>query len=163
MDKSEVKIARSLQGTTSRLGDELLIRMLDPRHSALDPRWLRKRCNAMVTHGSLEGLAILTICLRLASKYGADGLTMTFYRHATKCLLIFGGMFYAHGIAQAIAEFYEKILLPKCCCDYQFGTFDAHNYLYTVGRLIRSALATQEEIGKSLIHQEAIPIMLRAL
>jgi len=161
LEKSAVTVARELQGATSREGDELLRWMLDRQRSSHDHRWLRKRCRAMVAHGSLEGLAVLTVCMRLAGRAGAQRLALTFYRHATTCLTILGGWFYLHGIAQAIAEYYEKTLLPACYSEHEFSMFSTSYYLHSVRGLARAALSAQEEAGRDLTSKEIISAMLK--
>lgn len=163
LGKSAATVAVELQGRTSREGDELLYRMLGQSLPIHDPRWLRKRCRAMVADGSLEALAVLTVCMRLAGHAKASSLALTFYRHATDTLMILGGWFYLHGIAPAIAEHYEKVLLPKCCVEHQLGTFSSSYYLYSVRALIRAALCEQEKEGRELTQDEVISVMCRHL
>lgn len=62
--------------------------------------------------------------------------------------MILGGWFYLHGIAPAIAEHYEKVLLPNYCVEHQLGTFSSSYYLYSVRALIRAALCEQEKEGR---------------
>ena len=161
LEKSAVSVARDLQGATSREGDELLLWMLDRQPPCHDHRWLRKRCRTMVTDGSLEGLTVLTVCMRLAGRAGEQCLALTFYRHATDCLKILGCWFYLHGIAQAIAEYYEKALLPACCSKHELGTFSASYYLNSVGALAGAALAAQEKVGRELTQKEMISAMFK--
>lgn len=161
LEKSAVTVAHKLHGATSRAGDELLQRMLDRQRSSKDPRWLHKRCRAMVAHGSLEGLAVLTVCMRLAGSAGASRLALTFYRHATDCLEILGSWFYQHGIALAIAEYYEKKLLPTCCSESEYSTFRSSCYLNSVIVLNKAALAAQAKAGRKLTQEEWISEMLK--
>lgn len=133
LDRRADQIGLALMGSTSRLGDELLTRMLGQiQRKSNDPRWLRKRCTAMVERGSLEGLAVLTICMRLAGAANLDRLALTFYRYSTRCLLVLGGSLYDHGIAQGVAEYYELVLLPKCCREHWMGSFSSAHYLHSV-------------------------------
>mgnify|MGYP003603887736 CR=1 FL=1 len=163
LDRSPDTVARKLLGTTSKEGDDLLKWMLDRHESHSDPRWIRKRCRAMVARGNLEGLAILTVCVKLAGKRDASSLALTFYRHATDCLVILGSWLYAHGIAQALAEYYEKILLPAYCQDHQFGVFSSDHYLRAVYRLDRAILAIQKKDSRKLTTEEVITAMVKIL
>lgn len=117
----------------------------------------------MVADGSLEALAVLTVCMRLAGHAKASSLALAFYRHATDSLMILGGWFYLHGIAPAIAEHYEKVLMPNCCDKRQLGTFSSGYYLNSVAALNRAALLEQEKAGKELAQEEVISVMLRLL
>lgn len=117
----------------------------------------------MIEDGSLEGLAVLTTCMRLAGKTGADRLALAFYRHATNNLLILGSWFYAHGIAQEIAEYYETELLPKSIQDHNLGTFSSSHYLHAVKGLNSAVLQAQARAEKKLTETEVVAIMLQTL
>lgn len=159
LEKSERLVARKLFGTTASEGDALLQWMLSRPRIRHDDRWLRKRCRAVVADGSLEGLAILTVCMRLAGRTEAPRLALTFYGHATDCLMMLGGWFYVHGIAQTIAEYYEKMLLPACCSEHKLGSFSSEHYLRSVKVLAKVVLVAQEKAGRELTHAEVISAM----
>jgi len=141
-------VAQAHVGTTSKLGDELLTRMatLDGK-AHLDPRWLRKRCLDMVRLGTLEGLGVLLICMRLAGARGENGLTVTFYRYAGHCMNILGGWFFAHGIASSLGEYFETIMLPACSGTPWLGNFMAEYYIsriLCIGELLQKATALRD-------------------
>lgn len=117
----------------------------------------------MIEDGSLEGLAVLTTCMRLAEKTGADRLALAFYRHATNNLLILGSWFYAHGIAQGIADYYETELLPKSIQDHNLGTFSSRHYLHAVKGLNSAVLQAQARTERKLTNKEVILIMLQII
>ncbi len=163
LDKSIVEIARSLLGTTSREGDELLQWMLDHQRPSKSRLWLRKRCRAMVSLGSLEGLAVLTTCMRLTDNARTPYLTLTFYSYATDCLLILGGWLYQRGIAQELAEYYEKTLLPACYDGQECSIFCANYYLNSIRILNNAISGAQEKAGRDLTREEMIATMLKLL
>ena len=101
LDNSAISIAKQLLGSTDKFGDELLQRMMKSPQTIYDPRWLRKRRKAMVAHGSLEGLAVLIICIRLSND---TRLAFGFYLYATDCLKVLGFWFCLNDIAQTLGE-----------------------------------------------------------
>lgn len=161
MDKTPDPIARTLLGTTCADGDHLLNWMLDKGRPTLHPGTVQKRCQAIVARVDLDGLAILTICMRLAGQRSVSRLALTFYWHATNCLLMLGGWLCAHGIAQSLADFYETILLPRYCHPLKFARFSSHHYLDTVRALGRALAAAGEECHGRLSEENAVAIMLK--
>ena len=164
LDRSPQNVAHELLGATCQQGDDLLTWSLRaPDRRSYDPRWLKKRCRAMIEDGSLEGLAVLTTCMRLAGKAGADRSALSFYRHATNNLLILGSWFYAHGIAQRIAEYYETVLFPESIQDPNLGTFSSSHYLHAVKGLNNAVLRAQAQTERTLTDKEVILIKLQIL
>jgi hypothetical protein len=87
LDRSATHMAKALAGKTTKFGDEILVWLLDlSRRPQRDPRWIHKRCLSMIKHGSFEGLAVLTVGIRLAAVAGLDHLAMNLYRWAAKFL-----------------------------------------------------------------------------
>ncbi|WP_287881863.1 hypothetical protein [Aquitalea sp.] len=163
LDKSAIKVAQQLLGKTTKEGDELLEWLLDRQQTSKVDRWLRKRCMAMVFHATLESLAVLTVCMRLARSKGMPHWTLTFYHFATDSLMILGSWFYQHGIAQASAEYYEKVLLPTCYGKNASWLFSSRDYFYIVRAMAREALNVQEQAGRNLTHNEIVSAMLKLL
>ncbi|WP_295994977.1 hypothetical protein [Rugamonas sp.] len=132
LDRPIDQVAKSLLGTTCRLGDELIKRMWNfPENSRphVDPRWMRKRGMAMLRQGNLEGLAVLVVCMRLAASQGLSRLAVTFYRYAAHCMKTLGIWFYALGVAQGLSEYLEDDLLPICGDAAFLGNFSSVHYL----------------------------------
>lgn len=143
LDRPVDQVGLALVGRSSKLGDELLTWMLGRiQRKNNDPRWLRKRCTAMIEHGSLESLAVLTICMRLASAASLDRLALIFHYHSTRHLLVLADSLYDHGIAQGMAEYYELVLLPKCCREHWMKSFSSAQYLQVIHDL-QEALQTK--------------------
>ncbi|BBB58464.1 hypothetical protein UNDKW_0191 [Undibacterium sp. KW1] len=163
LDKSEAETARTLLGTTTKLGDELLLRMLHFPQTIQDPRWIKKRCKALVAHGSLEGLAVLTICIRLANKSDLQNrLAFGFYLYATDCLIVMGFWFYLHGIAQVLGEYFEQTFLPMTGMGF-CGNFSSSHYLYTIQSLAKTVLQKQEVLGRELSYDGVISEIIRLI
>lgn len=155
-------------GGTSPLGDDLLARMLGMKLRGgswgHDPRWLRKRCNAMVQEASLEGLGVLTVCVRLAGDAGYDRLAASLFWSVKINLDVLGPFLLAHGIAPRLAEYYESVLLPDCGQDCNLVNFDSCSFLYTLSALCRMLQAKAEAKNmESLEHDEAIAEILSVL
>jgi len=160
-DKPAEKAALALMGETSLLGDDLLARMLvmktQGRGRGDDPRWLRKRCNAMVQEASLEGLGVLTVCVRLAGDAGYERLAASLFWSVKRSLNILGPGLYSNGIARRLAEYYECVLLPDCGQYRNLVNFDSSSYLYTVSAVCRMLQARAEAKNVEwLEHDEAI-------
>lgn len=161
LDKSAIKVAKQLRGQTTKEGDELLEWLLDHRQTRKIDRWLGKHCNAMVFHASLESLAILTLCMRLAKSKGMSHWTLRFYRYATESLIILGAWFCEHGIAPANAEYYEKVLLPACYDEDASWCFRSSHYLYIVSAIAKAVLAEQEKARRNPTEAEVIAAMIK--
>jgi hypothetical protein len=157
LDKSPISVAKGLLGSTTRLGDELLQRMMESPQTIYDPRWLRKRQKAMVAHGSLEGLAILTVCIRLTRD---TRLAYGFYLYATDCLKTLGFWFYLNGIAHALGEYFEQVFLPMTgipgCSSFYSGS-----YLATIKSMAQRVISKQENLGRECSDDEVISEMIR--
>jgi hypothetical protein len=163
LDRPVKQVAKSLVGTTSKLGDELIKRMMNLNgNSYLDPRWLRKRCMDMLRQGSLEGLAVLVICMRLAASQGMNRLAVTFYQFAGDCLLVLGIWFYTHGVAHGLGEYFETDLLPAACRDTPWlGYFSAVYYISSILSMSKG-LQRAEAINKGeLTSDQALEAMLK--
>lgn len=161
LDRPPEKNAQMLIGATSRLGDDLLS-WLPSKRWQKDRRWLRKRCIAMVEQPSLESLAVLTVCMRVAGAAGADGLVRTFYYYVTRWLLVAGGWLYSHGIALGLAEYYETILLPKCC-QVNWPCIFVEGYLYRIASLEKMLEREARVIGRPLDSTETVSMILKVL
>lgn len=166
LDRNTNHIAQSLLRATSKFGDELILRMisLDQQQSSyVDERWLRKRCTDMLRQGSLEGLAVLVICMRLAASNGSNRIALTFYRYAGYCLLTLGIWFYAHGIAQGIAEYFANDLLSVCRDEAYLGNFSSVHYLSRI-RLMAAELTRAHSASPSdLTYDEEIQVLIKGL
>jgi hypothetical protein len=134
---------------------------LDQQQSTyVDERWLRKRCTDMLRQGSLEGLAVLVICMRLAASKGSNRIALTFYRYAGYCLLTLGIWFYAHGIAQGIAEYFENDLLSVCGDKAYLGSFSSVHYLSRI-RLMAAELTRAHSVNTTdLTYDEEIQLLI---
>lgn len=156
------RIAQMLIGTTSQLGDDLL-NWIPSKRWRKDRRWLRKRCIGMVEQPSLESLAVLTICMRIAASAGVDWLARTFYYYVTRWLLVAGGWLYNHGIAQGLAEYYETILLSKFYQVNWAGLLFADRYLYCISSLGQMLEREARVIGRPLNTAETVSVILKVL
>lgn len=157
LDNSAIAIAKDLLGSTDKFGDELLQRMMQSPQTIYDPRWLKKRRKAMVAHGSLEGLAVLAVCIRLAR---GSRLAYGFYLYATDCLKTLGFWFYLNGIAQALGEYFEQVFLPMTGMP-DCSSFYSGSYLATIESMARRVLIVQENLGREFSDYEFISEMNR--
>lgn len=157
LDNSAISIAKELLGSTNKFGDELLRRMMESPQTIYDPRWLKKRRKAMVNQGNLEGLAVLTVCIRLAKN---TGLAFGFYLYATDCLKVLGFWFYLNGIAHVLGEYFEQAFLPMTgmpgCSSFYSGS-----YLPTIKSMAQRVLFVQEDLGREFSRDEVIFEMIR--
>lgn len=130
-----------------------------------DQRWLKKRCTAVLLVSNLESLGVLTICMRLAGEAKLNHAAITFYRAATRCLLILGPWLFRHGIARAIGEYYEHVLLTACCPDPLTGSvcFCSSYYLKSIEALDRMKTRVEEERGRALDSSELAHVILTEL
>lgn len=166
LDRSASRVGLTLMGRTCTEGDELLSRMLGSiGRLPSDRRWLNRRCTAIILTGNLEGLGVLTVCMRLAGEAKLDSAALIFCRAATRCLLVLGVWFYEHGVAQAIAEYYEYVLLPRCYSDPAVGVLYscASYYLNTIEALDRLRVKAETEKGRPLDPRELAAVILRVL
>lgn len=166
LDRNTNHIAQSLLRATSRSGDELILRMisLDQQQSSyVDERWLRKRCADMLRQGSLEGLAVLVICMRLAASKDSNRIALTFYRYAGYCLLTLGIWFYDRGIAQGIAEYFESDLLHVCGDKAYLGNFSSVHYLSRIRRMAAELTRAHSASTTGLTFDEEIQHLIRWL
>lgn len=162
LDRSASKVGVALVGRTCAEGDELLSRMSGSAGGLPNNRsWLKKRCCAVLQVGNLESLGVLTVCTRLAGEAKHIHLALTFYRAATRCLLVLGPWFVQHGIAQAIADYYEHVLLPESCRDQLAGNvyFCSSYYLKSIEVLDRIKTRTEQERGRALDSTEIAHII----
>jgi hypothetical protein len=167
-DKPAKNAALALIGRTSPLGDDLLAGMLGIKTQSggrgYNSRWLRKRCNAMVREASLEGLGVLTVCVRLAGDAGYEGLAATLFRAVKRSLEILGPFLLAYGIALRLAEYYECVLLPDCGQDSNLVNFDSPSFFYTLSALCRMLQAKAEAKNMEwLEYDEAVAEILGVL
>lgn len=166
LDRSAAQAGLALAGRTCTEGDELLSRMLGAAGGlSNNPRWLKKRCTAVLLIGNLESLGVLTTCMRLAGEAKLNHAAIAFYRAATRCLLILGPWLFRHGIARAIGEYYEHVLLPACCPDPSMGSgcFCSSYYLKSIEGLDRMKTRVEEEIGRALDSSELAQVILTEL
>lgn len=159
LDNSAISIARELLGSTDKFGDELLQRMMKSPQTIYDPRWLRKRRKAMVAHGSLEGLTVLIVCIRLAK---ATRQAYSFYLSATECLKTLGFWFYVNGIARVLGEYFEQALLPMTGMP-DCGSFYSGSYLATIKSMAQHVLHLQKGLGRELSEDEIVSEMIRLM
>lgn len=157
VDKSAMATAKELRGKTSKLGDELLQRMMESQQTIYDPRWLKKRRQAMVAQGSLEGLAVLTICIRLSKD---TGLAFGFYLYATDCLKVLGFWFYLNGIGQALGEYFKQVFFPMTGMP-GCSNFFPECYLTITKSMTESIIRKQEILGREFSYEEVVLEMLR--
>lgn len=99
--------------------------------------------------------------MRLTGEAKLIHTALTFYRAATRCLLMLGRWFVRHGIAQAIAEYYEQVLLPECCRDPLAGSvhFCSSYYLKSIEVLDRIKTRVEQERGRALDSTELAHII----
>lgn len=162
LDRSTAKVGPALLGRTCPEGDELLSSMFGSAGGLSNNRyWLKKRCCAVLQVGNLESLGVLTICLRLAGEAKHIHTALTFYHAATRCLLALGPWFVQHGIAQAIADCYEYVLLPECCPNQVAGRlcFCSSYYLQSIETLDRIRSRVEHERGRALDSTELAHII----
>lgn len=166
LDRPAAQVGLALAGRTCAEGDELLSRMLGSTGGlSNDQRWLKKRCTAVLLVSNLESLGVLTICMRLAGEAKLNQAAITFYRAATRCLLILGPWLFRHGIARAIGEYYEHVLLTACCPDPLTGSvcFCSSYYLKSIEALDRMKTRVEEERGRALDSSELAQVILTEL
>jgi len=166
LDRSAAQVGLALLGRTCAEGDELLSRMLGSAGGLPNnPRWLKKRCTAVLLVGNLESLGVLTICMRLAGEAKLNHTATAFYQAATRCLLILGPWLFRHGIARAIGEYYEHVLLPACCPDPLTGSgcFYSSYYLRSIEMLDRMKTRIERERGHALDSTELARVILMEL
>lgn len=160
LDKPAEQAALALMGCTSSSGNELLAKALSfqtkPR---IDYRWLYKRCDAITRDGTLEGLGVLTVCMRLTADADFDYLAAIFFKAATRHLIILGGWMINHGIARGIAEYYELVLLPHCNKRRYLAIFSSEVYLHTAFTLKRALEKHATDKGVELSHEKAVEAM----
>ena len=113
--------------------------------------------------GRAEGLAVLTVGIRLAAVAGLDHLAMNLYRWAAKCLLVQGTFFWERGVAQSLAEYLETVLLPACCRDPMLGSFRAADYLSSIAVLNRVLDSATNAKEGPLTRAEEIDSILRIM
>lgn len=163
LDKPSSDIAKSLLGCAGQAGDELLIRMMGKNANHSQNRWLNKRCLAMQSSGSLEGLGVLTICMRLAGDAGHNHLVARFYYAICGCLLVLGSWFFNHGIAQGIADYYQYLLLPMCSNDQWTNGFSSGHYLTSIQSIQKMLQTKVEKLGRELNSKEIAEAVLKIL
>lgn len=119
-----------LQNMSHSLGRDLLERMLSLKSMPIShPRWVRKRCRAMIKLNSLDGLATVVVCMRLAAGEQDDRLARAFARFSEYYLIVLGDWFYKRGIAQSLGDYFETILWPSCYGQPWVSTFSANRYI----------------------------------
>lgn len=166
LDRPATQVGLALAGRTCAEGDELLSRMLGAAGGLPNnPRWLKKRCTAVLLVGTLESLGVLTICMRWAGEAKLSHTAAAFYQAATRCLLILGPWLFRHGIARAIGEYYEHVLRPACCPDLltRSGCFCSSYYLKSIEALDRMKTRVEEERGRTLDSSELAHVILTEL
>lgn len=158
------EIALSLIGTTSIYGDDLLARAVRfGAKNSLDPRWLRKRCQGVLREASLESLAVLAICARLAASHGATHLAQEFCRYAGYSLLIQGIWFYAHGVAHCLGEYFETDFVPANCNEPWMCNFSSLHYVSKIGSMslaLKRELASKQSIKSAVDEMDALIRMI---
>lgn len=166
LDRPATQVGLALAGRTCAEGDELLSRMLGAAGGLPNnPRWLKRRCTAVLLVGTLESLGVLTICMRWAGEAKLSHTAAAFYQAATRCLLILGPWLFRHGIARAIGEYYEHVLRPACCPDplTRSGCFCSSYYLKSIEALDRMKTRVEEERGRTLESSELAHVILTEL
>ncbi len=162
LDRPTTNAGLALVGRTCPEGDQLLSRMFGSAGGLPNNQcWLKQRCIAVLQIGNLESLGVFTICMRRAGEAKHLHTALTFYRAATRCLLALGPWFVQRGIAQAIAEYYEQVLLPECCRDPLAGSvhFCSSYYLKSIEVLDRIKTRVEQERGRALDSTELAHII----
>jgi hypothetical protein len=121
IDRDPRKVATRLLGCTSKLGDELLSSALNQfKCRGNHPDWISKRCRDLILQGSLEGMATLLICMKLAAQSDdcCGRLTAGFFASATTSLIVLSRWICDRGVEQLMVFLYQKILLPEYCENY---------------------------------------------
>lgn len=156
-------IAGRLKGCTSQEGDELLLRMLNSKAHRWDRRWLRKRCESMVRQGYLDGLAVLLVCMRLARSAGNWKLNLAFELYVNDSLLVLGVWLKRHGVAPALAAYYEDEFLPRYGSERLRYKFDGATYAYSIARYEELQTRKEVRIGRLLTLQEQVAAIHKLL
>lgn len=121
IDRDPRKVANRLLGKTSRLGDELLNCALNQfKCRRQHPEWISKRCRDLILQCSLEGMAALIVCMRLAARsddpYGR--LTAGFFASATVSFIVLSKWFSNRGVERHMVFLFQNILLPEFLENY---------------------------------------------
>lgn len=165
IDRDPRKVAKRLLGKTSKLGDELLNCALNHfRCRGKHPEWISKRSRDLILQCSLEGMAALIVCMRLAARsddiYGR--LTAGFFASATASFVVLSKWFSSRGVERHMVFLFQEILLKEYLENY-LGTRTAISI--ALPRLIADVNAMEfrdyvRRPGAKLQREEAIKILM---
>lgn len=163
LDRCPRQSALALIGRTNKAGDELITLMLSPHedHCNPHPLWIRNHCRDLIKHGTLDSLATITICMRLAVNASALKLAETLAYWISwnlRCLCIW---LFEHGILYPMAEYYEIYVFSKCSGQHSWFSFNAAHFLASVRQF---ALVTEDKaatLGRKLTIIEIAEMVLK--
>lgn len=155
-DRCARSTAVALIGRTNKAGDELLTRMLALSEASKDSqrRWLRNRCKLLIRKGTLEGLAVITVCMRVAAEAGVIMEVLALAYWCRWCLFVLAPWLFEHGILYGLAEYYQNHVLPKCLPEPYSVSFCARHFLDSAAGL---AVGLEKEallLGRDLSAEE---------
>jgi hypothetical protein len=121
LDRDPRDVAKRLLGKTSKLGDDLLISALNRFKCRGNHRqWVPKRCRDLILQGSLEGMATLLVCMKLAVRSDRpESLTRGFFASAVASFIVLSRWMSDRGVDHIVVYLFREILLPEYCGDYR--------------------------------------------
>jgi hypothetical protein len=86
----------------------------------------------MIKLKSLDALAAVVICMRLAACERDDKLVREFARFSEYYLIVLGDWFYERGIAHSLGDYFAATLWPSCYSQSWITTFSANHYIANI-------------------------------
>lgn len=156
-DRNARVLALKLIGQTNDDGNRLLRWMLSPK----EPRYrnsslLVRKFHSVTLLGSLEALAVLVLCARLASRRRIHHLVQRLYLRIYDFLIVHVHHFQERGIALALAKHFDSVLFESFTPIPHEICRGATGYPETAERLDRAFHKHIDENGLSLTPSELV-------
>ena len=134
-------IEQYIEQWLSRLTPEIQVLLFEHRKASQTYEYRKRRklgsqaFDSIERQSGLAALACLTVLIREAHENGDHEYAHELGFRLCRMLLLTGQDFYAHGIAQALYDFYELYILPLGIHKGFYYSYSNADFLYLVGRL----------------------------